>query len=650
MRRLAELWWLVGVALVAAVLTVSGVLQRDDVQRQHAQQLGLRRQAVGLLRQSVDDVLERERTLAAVIGAQGGRLHGRWPVLASIVTSEPVAHGAGFIEPVTQSDLASFERRTGIRVFQAPRPGVVQPDAVRPIHLVLSDWSQTAPNPPRLGVDLAPNPLRRALLDRAARTSHQLATPPVQFLSGPNPAHRFGVIVYAPVRSSRGRLLGWVTATYQAMQLADLVTSHMPGVRLTIHDAGAVLLSTGEPPRGTRTTIAVAGRRWTVWAAVPATRLPLLPWLVLAFGLCLATAASVILRQSYTRERRATRTLTERDADEAALREIAMLVAQNAPPSAVFAAVAEHVSGLFEAQTAAVSRFDAATNRGTILGGRTRDGTDLAGAVFALDGVTASARVFQTGRMARIDGGYASATDPIAPLMSALSSSGGIAAPVVVAGELWGALGAAYANESIPDGAEARLERFAALVALTISNAEAWDRLARQASSDPLTGLPNRRAFRQRLTAELARAKRHHRDLSLVLIDLDDFKRINDEHGHPEGDRVLVGVAELLKAHAREGEIAARIGGEEFAWLMPETDSEGAYAAAERARVALASESFAGVGPLTCSAGVRSAEPDDEPDTIIRDADQALYQAKRAGRNMTWVAGEQSLRAPTPGA
>jgi diguanylate cyclase (GGDEF)-like protein len=220
--------------------------------------------------------------------------------------------------------------------------------------------------------------------------------------------------------------------------------------------------------------------------------------------------------------------------------------------------------------------------------------------------------------------------------MNALGSAGGIAAPIVVGGGVWGALGAAYANVAIPVGAERRLERFAQLLGVAISNADAWHQLAREASTDGLTGLANRRSFDERLTAELARARRYGRGLSLVLLDLDHFKRINDTYGHQAGDEVLIRFASLLLANAREGELVARIGGEEFAWLMPETDEEGAHNAAERARTALAEELFAGIGTLTVSAGVRAVEDQGSAEELIRGADDALYWAKNSGRNTTF--------------
>jgi diguanylate cyclase (GGDEF)-like protein len=232
--------------------------------------------------------------------------------------------------------------------------------------------------------------------------------------------------------------------------------------------------------------------------------------------------------------------------------------------------------------------------------------------------------------------------------LTKLGASAGIAAPITVAGNPWGALGASYGPGPIPTGAEARLERFASLVGLAISNADAWDRLERQASTDPLTGIANRRTFDERFSAEVARAQRYHRDLSLALIDLDRFKAVNDLHGHPAGDRVLVGFAQLLNAHSREGELVARIGGEEFAWLMPETDHDAAHVAASRLREAVQSTPFGDVGKVTISAGVCSNIQPQTAEELLRFADQALYSAKQRGRNMSVICAPDAPRTQSP--
>jgi diguanylate cyclase (GGDEF)-like protein len=159
--------------------------------------------------------------------------------------------------------------------------------------------------------------------------------------------------------------------------------------------------------------------------------------------------------------------------------------------------------------------------------------------------------------------------------------------------------------------------------------------LAGLAATDELTSLPNYRSFHERLHAEVERAKRHGRELSLVVIDVDKFKVINDEHGHRIGDAVLTEVARRLATEARDSDLLARVGGEEFAWLLPETDAVSAFSVAERARLAIERKPFHLAGTVTVSAGVCSLEESGDAETLLRFADIALYQAKDSGRNAT---------------
>ena len=634
MRQIADRWWLVGITLVLAALGASWALYGAERSHQVAQQTFTEHQAVQMLRESTNDVLAQELELARILGTIESPIGNRWPTFANLVMSQGASTSAGLVQPITERGRAAFERRAGIRMTESPRPGELSPAARRPLHLVLTQFVQKTHDRSLLGLDLAANPLRRRLLLQAARTGAQTATPPVQFLSGAS--QRPGVIVYAPIDDPAGRVQGWVTASYGLSRLVDPVSARYSGVRLAIEDGNDVLAAGLPHHGGYRSRLAVAGRTWTVWAIAPAVGTFLSAWLVLGFGLCLATTVSLILRQATTRERHATGALAARDAEEAALRRIATLVAEKSAPEDVFMAVAEQVGTLLGAHIATVSRFEPERNLALRVGGWAPAGEELIGSTFPLDGGSASAEVFRTGRSCRTLGYLWAGDDLIASRMNALGSAGGIAAPIVIAGTVWGAIGAAYANVTIPPGAEARLERFAQLVGLAISNAEAWARLARQASTDSLTGVANRRAFDERLAVEMARVRRYGRSLGLALLDLDHFKRINDGYGHQAGDDVLVRFASLLGANARDGELIARIGGEEFAWLMPETDEEGAYNAAERVRVALAGELFPGIGMLTVSGGVRSVEESDAADELIRGADDALYWAKTSGRNTTF--------------
>jgi two-component system cell cycle response regulator len=160
-----------------------------------------------------------------------------------------------------------------------------------------------------------------------------------------------------------------------------------------------------------------------------------------------------------------------------------------------------------------------------------------------------------------------------------------------------------------------------------------------EAVTDALTGLYTRRFFEENLREEAERADRAGTELSLVLVDADYFKQVNDTHGHPGGDRVLVELARRLRASCRPGDIVARIGGEEFAILLPAANLERADRLAERVRQVVAATPFVvsdvALMPLTVSIGVATARPGNghPPTELIRAADQALYAAKRDGRN-----------------
>jgi diguanylate cyclase (GGDEF)-like protein len=162
--------------------------------------------------------------------------------------------------------------------------------------------------------------------------------------------------------------------------------------------------------------------------------------------------------------------------------------------------------------------------------------------------------------------------------------------------------------------------------------------LERQAHTDSLTGLYNRRLFMQRLREEAERVNRHNGCLSILLFDLDHFKQVNDRFGHEAGDRVLQSVARAANEVKRVSDIIARIGGEEFALLLPETDREGAMNLAHRLRAAI--ESAKTLDPagapvsVTASIGVATVSAhSDGPASALKLADAALYRAKNAGRN-----------------
>ncbi len=175
---------------------------------------------------------------------------------------------------------------------------------------------------------------------------------------------------------------------------------------------------------------------------------------------------------------------------------------------------------------------------------------------------------------------------------------------------------------------------------------QAEEALHKQATTDPLTGLFNRRYFFDLAEGEFRRAKRYQSDLSIILIDLDDFKRINDTLGHMVGDQALQVIAKTSQEALRGTDVLARYGGEEFAILLPETNSANAWHAAERLRGRIEQtfiETESGLVRLTASLGIANLLAGDIEseqftlDKLITRADQALYQAKRAGRNRVCV-------------
>ncbi|MGZ4453356.1 MAG: diguanylate cyclase [Nocardioides sp.] len=212
------------------------------------------------------------------------------------------------------------------------------------------------------------------------------------------------------------------------------------------------------------------------------------------------------------------------------------------------------------------------------------------------------------------------------------SGAGGVAIPLVVGSQVIGVLAL-----TPPAGGTLDLELIDALImqgASALQAAQLHSDVEEQSRRDSLTGLANRRQFDEDLSENVARAARYARQLSLVMIDLDHFKQINDTYGHQRGDEVLQDVAGIVVRGIRSVDTAYRYGGEELCVLMPETGSDDACQIAERLRAQVeASFPWARRSPITLSAGVAELGHDAEGPALIGAADRALYAAKRNGRN-----------------
>ena len=198
------------------------------------------------------------------------------------------------------------------------------------------------------------------------------------------------------------------------------------------------------------------------------------------------------------------------------------------------------------------------------------------------------------------------------------------------------------------------LEELAKRSGPAIENARRFREARQLADLDALTGLHNRRYFHETLAREVARAHRYGRRLALIVFDLDDFKAINDRIGHLSGDAVLAEIADRVRDVVRSADIACRVGGDEFAVILPESAGGDADQLYHRLRGAVSSRPVGQAGRLILSAGIAELLADDDPTTFFERTDEALYRAKELGKGQVVEAGKPGLSAapdasPQPG-
>jgi len=228
-----------------------------------------------------------------------------------------------------------------------------------------------------------------------------------------------------------------------------------------------------------------------------------------------------------------------------------------------------------------------------------------------------------------------------APIRAAL------AVPLACEGEPLGYL-AAYSRsgrDAFGEAGPAELEELAFRAGPAIDNARRFREARQLADLDALTGLHNRRYFHETLAREVARAHRYSRTLALVVFDLDDFKAINDRIGHLAGDAVLAEAAERVRDVVRSADVACRVGGDEFAVILPESSLADADQLYKRLEHAVSARPVGQAGRLHLSAGVTELRADDDAVSFFERADEALYRAKGMGKG-TVVAVEAATSFP----
>lgn len=315
---------------------------------------------------------------------------------------------------------------------------------------------------------------------------------------------------------------------------------------------------------------------------------------------------------------------------QGALHRVAAALVREVDEDALFDLCALEVARLLDADTAILVRYQ--PEGALVLACRGEPALE-AGHVLPDAGAGAVVAARRTAAPARVRYRDLPADDPLRIMHATGRYEVGAAVPVFVRGTVWGALAVAVRGGALPPEAELWMARIAEMLGLGIAAAAQRTQLRAQATTDPLTGLANHRTFHERLRTEAARSLRSGTPLALVLLDIDRFKLVNDIYGHQSGDEVLRTVAGLLAEDARGTDLAARLGGEEFALLLADTDEDGALAVAERLRRLIAAARVPGPGRVTASFGIAALPPDGDADELVRAADRALYAAKGAGRD-----------------
>ncbi len=262
------------------------------------------------------------------------------------------------------------------------------------------------------------------------------------------------------------------------------------------------------------------------------------------------------------------------------------------------------------------------------------------GVVGSLDGLEAAVHEAERAALSTADLGLAHSNEEASVVSVALGS-------IEPGGRAYGLITAGRHERDFSEDDREILRSLAGQATLALENVELHYQVRRQAVTDELTGLANHGRFQELLQTEMEEVRRYQYPVGLIMLDLDDFKSINDTHGHPQGDVVLEHVARVLRQASREVDIPARYGGEEMAVILPHTNLAGAYAIAERLRRAIQQLSIPlgdgqGALQITASFGV-AASLDGDKEALISGADSALYVAKRRGKNRT----EASQAQPT---
>ena len=336
------------------------------------------------------------------------------------------------------------------------------------------------------------------------------------------------------------------------------------------------------------------------------------------------------------------------------LLDMSSALSRSLDPRAVANLMAEHLARTVGAERAQISDWDARNDRIRTLGSHPAFRREHLEDFYALGGFPLTRRVLEERVIAVVDTEDPTADEAEVAHLRAEGARGLIMLPLVAKGEAIGIVELSFMGRPTDDVARITLARtMAHEAAMALENARLYETARNLADRDPLTGFFNHRYLHERLSEEVVRAVRTRRPLSVVMLDLDDFKLVNDTFGHVYGDRVLVHVAELIRSSLRGSDVAARYGGDEFALILPETGHDEAAVVAERILEAFQHSPFASAGrqpiPIGASIGIASHPQDGRTATdLIAVADRGLYSAKDAGGNLVLAGARPAEVASVP--
>jgi diguanylate cyclase (GGDEF)-like protein len=317
-------------------------------------------------------------------------------------------------------------------------------------------------------------------------------------------------------------------------------------------------------------------------------------------------------------------------------------------PRQVANLIARHVADALGFEECAISYWDRARGRVVSLGYYPESAIETLEPFFEVAGYPETVRVLERQEVAIIDAEDPTADPGEVALLRRDGKRGLLMLPLVAKDQSIGLVELfATTPVQLTDQRLQLARTMANEAAMALENARLYEDARNRADHDPLTGFYNHRFVHERLGEEVIRAQRNRRPLSMLMLDLDDFKLVNDTFGHLFGDRVLTWTAELIRSTLRGSDIPARYGGDEFAIILPETDHDEAARAAERILEAFRSRAFVGEqrGPVPISASIGVAtypQHGRTPTELIAAADKALYTVKRDGGHDAAVAAESA--------